>query len=197
MKKHLTHKDIITKINRDRRGKYKKDSWRIKRNILIALWVSVIVLLALVKAGQNEKVSASFTKEIANNHPLAITVITPTPIYVTQVIEKYPETFNIKDFAKQKVMKVWNNEKEWTAFDYIVQHESGWQINVENHSCVNSGHTDCACTLMQINPCSKYINNGYKRGDINDELSAGINYIKSRYGDPIKAQEFWKIHNYY
>ena len=111
-----------------------------------------------------------------------------------KVYSNYSESFNIKaskqeikDYAYKKVVEKWG-EENWSAFDNIVQRESGWNPNSINKK---SG----ACGLFQFVPCSKG-GNAYKT-DYKVQVDKGIQYISSRYGTPNEAWDFWQKHHWY
>ena len=93
----------------------------------------------------------------------------------------------IKDYAYKKVVEKWGAE-HWSAFDNIVQRESGWNPNAINKS---SG----ACGLFQMYPCKK--TNAKYKISYEAQIETGINYIASRYGNPNKAWEFWQKNHWY
>ena len=87
-------------------------------------------------------------------------------------------------------------EEGWLTSDYnaicnIIVKESSFNINSVNKK---SG----ACGLFQAYPCSKAIKQfpdymtNYK-----SQVDWGIQYIKNRYGTPVKAWNFWQDHKWY
>lgn len=71
-------------------------------------------------------------------------------------------------------------EDQVKPFDLLVMNESGWNPSATNK---NGG----ACGLFQALPCSKM-----KSMNIEDQIAFGFSYIKSRYGTPEKAWDFWQ-----
>lgn len=74
---------------------------------------------------------------------------------------------------------------QWDALYTLWMHESGWNPNARNGS---SG----ACGIPQANPCSKI-------GDMSaaGQITWGLGYITTRYGDPVHAWAYWKAHGSY
>jgi uncharacterized protein YabE (DUF348 family) len=79
----------------------------------------------------------------------------------------------------------WVND-QWDSLYQLWMHESGWNPYAKN---AYSG----ACGIPQANPCSKI-------GNVNDpaaQITWGLNYIASKYGDPNHAWAFWKRNGSY
>ena len=74
---------------------------------------------------------------------------------------------------------------EWTSLYQLWEHESGWNPNATNGS---SG----ACGIPQANPCSKITTS-----DVAGQITWGLNYIASRYGDPSAAWAYWQTYGSY
>lgn len=89
----------------------------------------------------------------------------------------------------------WSDGAQWDALVYIWTHESGWSNTAENPS---SG----AYGIPQALPPTKMPKAARppKLGGTSDtgaQISWGLNYIKTRYGSPVKAKTFWDSHNWY
>lgn len=84
----------------------------------------------------------------------------------------------------------WNEGAEWSATDYIVDHESGWNPTARNPS---SG----AFGLFQFLGATKDQYLPDENPDPGVQGQAGKRYIGDRYGTPTAAEEFWKAHNWY
>jgi cell wall-associated NlpC family hydrolase len=84
----------------------------------------------------------------------------------------------------------WKTGTQWNDINYIVEHESSW-----NPKSVNSIG---AYGLFQAYPGSKMAAYG-KDWQTNPvtQTKFGLNYIKSRYGSPEKAQAFWAKNHWY
>lgn len=79
---------------------------------------------------------------------------------------------------------------QWDAAKWIVQKESGWDPNAQNP-------TSSAYGLFQFLD-STWAETGIgKTSDPKRQGEAGARYIKSRYGDPLAAQQFWQANNWY
>ncbi len=73
---------------------------------------------------------------------------------------------------------------QWGAMDYIITHESGWNLYAQN----SSG----ACGLPQAYPCSKIT-----WGDAASQINWFINYCVGRYGSINGAYAHWlNYHSY-
>lgn len=97
---------------------------------------------------------------------------------------------DIKQYARNQICANFGCE-HWSAFDYIVYNESRWDINATNSS---SG----ACGLGQALPCSKMASFGADyRTNGNVQIDWTINYIKTRYGTPNGAKNFWATNHWY
>jgi len=74
---------------------------------------------------------------------------------------------------------------EWTSLYQLWEHESGWNPNATNGS---SG----ACGIPQANPCSKITST-----DVAGQITWGLGYIATRYGDPNAAWAYWQANGSY
>lgn len=84
----------------------------------------------------------------------------------------------------------WDKGAQWSATDYIVDHESGWNPTARNPS---SG----AFGLFQFLGSTKDQYLPDENPDPGVQGQAGKRYIGDRYGTPTAAEEFWKAHNWY
>ena len=84
----------------------------------------------------------------------------------------------------------WNEGAEWSATDYIVDHESGWNPTARNPS---SG----AFGLFQFLGATKDKYLPDENADPGVQGQAGKRYIGDRYGDPVAARAFWEANNWY
>jgi hypothetical protein len=97
---------------------------------------------------------------------------------------------SVKTMAQQ-LLRLHGWEAQWPALDYIVGHESGWNVHARNAS---SG----AYGLGQALPASKMAPYGSDwRDSANTQLRWMLAYIGSRYGDPNVAAAFWRAHHWY
>jgi hypothetical protein len=76
-------------------------------------------------------------------------------------------------------------DQHWPALQALWNRESGWNPNARNRY---SG----ACGIPQALPCSK-ISDHSPQG----QIEWGLHYIKSRYGNPSNAWQFWMSHHWY
>jgi len=79
----------------------------------------------------------------------------------------------------------WTGE-EWTAFNNIAMAESGWSNTAQNPS----GAAGIAQNINGFGP-------GYEENNPRQQIAWMINYIRGRYGDPIKAWAFHVANGYY
>lgn len=80
----------------------------------------------------------------------------------------------------------WGAGAEWSALDWLVQHESGWDPNIANPTSSARGLFQKLTSLygpLEETPAG--------------QAQWGLNYIQGRYGDPLGAQRFWQSHHYY
>jgi len=69
---------------------------------------------------------------------------------------------------------------QWIAFNNIVMAESGWSATIKNPTSTASG---IAQNINGFGP-------GYQYGNAAQQIAWMIQYIRTRYGDPIKAWQF-------
>ena len=80
----------------------------------------------------------------------------------------------------------WDQGPMWDAIAWIVQHESGWNPNAANPSSSARGLFQKMTSV-----------NGPLEPTPAGQAAWGLNYIRGRYGDPIRAKAFWQSHNWY
>lgn len=78
-------------------------------------------------------------------------------------------------------------EDHLMSLDSLIFKESSWNQYAINPS---SG----ACGLFQSFPCNKM---KCDLSDVDCQITWGLNYIKSRYGNPTNAWSFWQKHHWY
>lgn len=81
----------------------------------------------------------------------------------------------------------WSTGAEWTALNNLVMSESGWNASAANPSSNARG------IAQNINGWSA----SYQQGNAPQQIAWLLKYIKSRYGDPIKAWNFHLANNWY
>jgi hypothetical protein len=91
---------------------------------------------------------------------------------------------SIQDYARQRV-----GEAEWSAFDFIVTKESGWNYLAKNPNSSATGLCQAMLSLHEVP--EDYLTNPQTQVDW------CIKYINSRYGSAIKAKEFWALHKWF
>lgn len=84
----------------------------------------------------------------------------------------------------------WGSGPEWDALVWLVDHESSWSNTAQNPHSTAYG-------LFQFLDPTWADYGGHKTSDPTTQAQLGLKYIKARYGDPIKAKEFWLAHHWY
>lgn len=127
---------------------------------------------------------------------------------LTKLLTKIPETLiegmvdKIKGFdlfgsgggnsdLKSMAQEMLNNAgwgQYWGDFDWLVNKESGWKPDAQNP-------VSSAYGLMQM--VDGTWEGGRKSTDPREQLRQGINYIRSRYGNPAAARAFHEKHGWY
>ncbi|MFG3657039.1 transglycosylase SLT domain-containing protein [Streptomyces sp. NPDC047706] len=80
---------------------------------------------------------------------------------------------------------------QYKAFSKIVEHESGWDVDATNAS---SG----AYGLVQALPGNKMATAGSDwKTNAQTQIEWGLDYMKSRYGSPVGAWNFWQANGWY
>ncbi len=78
----------------------------------------------------------------------------------------------------------WPNSEQLIALHWIQRHECNTPGKVNAYGCVGLG---------QLKNPPKWM----VRGNAESEIKAMCEYIKRRYGTPLKAKSFWLHHNWY
>lgn len=84
----------------------------------------------------------------------------------------------------------WGSGSQWDALVWVIDHESSWSNTAQNPSSTAYG-------LFQFLDPTWASVGGKKTSDPTIQAQLGLKYIKSRYGDPIKAKAFWQSHHWY
>ncbi|MBG0855638.1 transglycosylase SLT domain-containing protein [Streptomyces spinoverrucosus] len=93
--------------------------------------------------------------------------------------------------AKAIAKKMIPDAAQFNAFSKIVEHESGWDIDATNPS---SG----AYGLVQALPGNKMATAGSDwKTNAQTQIEWGLDYMKSRYGSPVGAWNFWQANGWY
>lgn len=103
-----------------------------------------------------------------------------------------------KAIAKSLMSRYGFGADQFDALDWLWTHESGWSSTADNPKSTAYGIPQA----LEFDPKS---GTGYKMtGEYADyhtnattQIKWGLNYIKSRYGNPVKAKAFWQAHNWY
>lgn len=98
---------------------------------------------------------------------------------------------NIKGPVKSVVHQIaaehgWGSGAEWSALSKIIQSESGWNPNAANPSSSARGLFQKMTSI-----------HGPLEKTVAGQAAWGLGYIRSRYGDPVKAWKFHLDHGWY
>ncbi|TCD54278.1 DUF348 domain-containing protein [Alloscardovia theropitheci] len=103
----------------------------------------------------------------------------------------HPTVAQAKAYAQAAAAQYGWTGSNWSALEWLWNRESSWRWNAENRS---SG----AYGIPQSLPGSKMAAYGANwRDDAAIQINWGLNYIKNRYGSPLKAQEHSKNTGWY
>jgi hypothetical protein len=89
----------------------------------------------------------------------------------------------------------WNGKAERLALEKLWTYESNWRPNAKNHTPVKM--------LVNKRWVKLYAGGIPQRLGLNPktpvkaQIRAGMDYVKARYGSPVKALGFWKRHFWY
>ncbi|MFF3331128.1 transglycosylase SLT domain-containing protein [Streptomyces sp. NPDC002888] len=110
--------------------------------------------------------------------------LTAAPAHAAATVDSASE-------ARTIAHKMIPDAAQYNAFSRIVQHESGWDVNATNAS---SG----AYGLVQALPGSKMSSAGSDwKTNAKTQIKWGLDYMKSRYGSPVGAWNFWQANGWY
>ena len=97
-------------------------------------------------------------------------------------------SYDIKTFAKCKVTEKWDSS-QWSAFEYIIERESGWDYQAKNPT---SSATGLAQTMMSLHETpDDFLTNP------RSQILWAINYISERYENPKKTKVYWNANKHY
>lgn len=92
-----------------------------------------------------------------------------------------------KAIAQQKI----SNSAEFSCFDKIVSHESGWNPNATNTSTGAYG-------LVQALPANKMASSGSDwKTNPETQIDWGVKYMNDRYGSACGAWSHWQANGWY
>jgi phage-related protein len=80
----------------------------------------------------------------------------------------------------------WDTGAEWDALSWIIGRESGWNPNAANPSTSARGLFQKMTSV-----------HGPLEPTVAGQAEWGLNYIRSRYGDPLGARSWWQSHGWY
>ncbi|UJQ87153.1 tape measure protein [Arthrobacter phage BaileyBlu] len=150
--------------------------------------------------------------QFKNKFPGAATFVDMAGGVASKMLSEIPNLIKSKigslvDGAKQFVADRWNDAKslankgvvrglattygwgggdQWNALSSIIAKESGWNAKAANPSSSARGLFQKMTSIH--GPIEK---------TVFGQAKWGLNYIKSRYGDPIRAWDHWQRHNSY
>ncbi|MEU7059339.1 transglycosylase SLT domain-containing protein [Streptomyces sp. NPDC046197] len=137
--------------------------------------------------------SVSFIRRIASPKK-ALTTAAVAAATVGMALTSAPAhaaTGNSAADAQAIAHKMIPDAAQFNAFSHIVERESGWNINATNAS---SG----AYGLVQALPASKMAAAGSDwKTNAGTQIKWGLDYMKSRYGSPVGAWNFWQANGWY
>jgi len=116
----------------------------------------------------------------------ALEVVVMKPIY----IERSPT--GAKAFA-QKMMPAWGwkSEEQWECLDALWTKESNWRPDAYNKKPVyQNGKKLNAGGIPQILGLDPKIS-------VEEQVTRGFEYLRTRYSDPCSAWRFWRINFWY
>ncbi len=170
-----------------------KNFWYHHRQLYTrTLWGLVLVTTTLgalnVHADAPDRATSPAVITAAKPKTAAATPVSSTPSIIANSASLPPYgpvgTGNVQGIA-QSMSAARFGAQHWPALYAMWQRESGWNPAARNRS---SG----ACGIPQALPCSKI-------GDMTPagQITWGLGYIASRYGNPTNAWHFWQIHHWY
>lgn len=93
----------------------------------------------------------------------------------------------VKAQVKQAAMLYgWGFGEQWKAIDWLVEHESGWNMHAKNPTSSAEGLFQKMTSI-----------HGPVEKTAAGQAGWGLKYIKSRYGTPTAAKAFWQSHHWY
>lgn len=98
------------------------------------------------------------------------------------------DAYEIKIYARCMVSEKWN-DSEWSAFDYIIERESGWDYKADNPKSSAYGLPQAMMSLHDLP-------DDYKTNP-HSQIDWAINYIEDRYGSPQEAKYYWDKNKHY
>lgn len=103
------------------------------------------------------------------------------------------DAYNIKVYARCMVSEKWN-DSEWSAFDYIIQNESGWTHNKAHYANYPERSATGLAGFLDSTWATVDCERTY---DKREQIDCGIKYIQTRYDTPSKAKQHHIRNNWY
>jgi hypothetical protein len=95
-------------------------------------------------------------------------------------------------------LRGWGAGGQWNALDWVISHESGWNPNAQNPVSSASGLFQFIDgTWRAYRPPQAAGFAKMRNAPPNLQAAAGMNYIGSRYKDPVGAKAFWVKNHWY
>lgn len=91
----------------------------------------------------------------------------------------------------------WSSGAQWSALDWIIQQESGWNPRAQNPVSTASGLGQFIKSTWDAYKGIGVTAAQMKQARVIDQGSAIMRYIKARYGTPTSAQAYWRGHSSY
>ena len=149
---------------------------RVQRSVATAAVAAITIVLLLSIAAFIKGEPAQTTQDTcaylpAQTHPAVST-----------------DALGARDIGRDMITNCFGDD-QWPAAEELWTLEAGWRPLAINP-------TSGACGIVQAVPCSKLLNAAGKQTieatTVEEQMHWGVNYIKSRYGTPQNALEFWK-----
>lgn len=96
---------------------------------------------------------------------------------------------SIQEYARKLARQMFG-KGQWNALDQLVSHESSWNPKADNP-------TSTAYGLFQFLDSTRENYGLGLNASPEQQVKAGLQYVKDRYGNPQGAWDFWQKNNYY
>jgi hypothetical protein len=132
---------------------------------------------------------------------MAVGFVLATPAQaIAPVVHKKPQVLRTPESAKAYAQTQlnnygWNNKTQWEALHLLWTKESNWRPNAQNKTpvfVIKNGkkvkvYAGGIPQKLGLSPTAS----------VERQVTVGLDYIKARYGSPVKALSFWKLHFWY
>ena len=125
----------------------------------------------------------------ADEQGAAGSIAAPLGVSVGPVVDQVRSAANLRG---------WGSGGQWNALDWLIRKESGWNPGAQNPVSTASGlfqHIDSTWRAYRPPQASGYAK--MRQAPVAMQAAAGMNYIGSRYGDPVKTKAFWAANGWY